>query len=210
MNGFKYKVGSENYKSDEPIVTGYEILETAGIDDPDKKGLYQKLHGKKMERIKDLGAPIDLSAPGIEKFVVLPLDQTEGEAPPLANRLPPVDLEFLEILDLRWEIKAEGNVHWLVLYDFPLPEGYNHATSDVSLRLERLYPDTQIDMVYFGNSLSRKDGGNIRQLTSANHLGRTWQRWSRHRTPQNPWRPGFDCVETHLALVQQWLERELA
>ena len=38
---------------------------------------------------------------------------------------------------------------------------------------------------------------------------RAWQRWSRHRTAVNPWRRGYDCIETHVLLVDDWLEREI-
>ena len=30
-----------------------------------------------------------------------------------------------------------------------------------------------------------------------------------HRTNENPWRRGYDCIETHLLLVNEWLAREL-
>ncbi len=40
--------------------------------------------------------------------------------------------------------------------------------------------------------------------------GRQFQRWSRHRTPGNPWRSGVDDIEAHIILVKHWLEREFA
>jgi hypothetical protein len=44
-----------------------------------------------------------------------------------------------------------------------------------------------------------------RPLAFAN---KRYQQWSRHRTAQNPWRPGLDNVCTHLLQVNNWLERE--
>ena len=38
--------------------------------------------------------------------------------------------------------------------------------------------------------------------------GKTYQRWSRHRTAQNPWKAGFDGLETHVYLIEDWLVRE--
>ena len=32
--------------------------------------------------------------------------------------------------------------------------------------------------------------------------GRTYQRWSRHRTAQNPWRVGVDGLDTHVFLIE--------
>jgi hypothetical protein len=54
----------------------------------------------------------------------------------------------------------------------------------------------------------RADGVPIKALAQQQIDGTGWQRWSRHRTPQNPWRPGVDSVATHLVLVDQWLLRE--
>jgi len=207
--GYKFKVDKEKFESDEKCITGLEILQKAGVDDVSKFGLYQKLKGKPMERIEDLTAAIDLSKKGIERFVTLPLEQQEGEAPQRVSCLPDYDEDFLNSLGLGWEVKADGGVHWLVIHHYPIPDGYNVATSTLSLRLERSYPDTQIDMVYFANSLALTNNCQIGQLASARHLGQVWQRWSRHRTTQNPWRVGIDCVETHIAQVQHWLEREL-
>jgi len=37
------------------------------------------------------------------------------------------------------------------------------------------------------------------------HLGRSWQRWSRHI--QGQWRPGIDNLATYLAYVRRCLDR---
>ncbi len=78
----------------------------------------------------------------------------------------------------------------------------------VALRIETGYPDTQLDMVYFYPHLARCDRQPIGALASQTLDGKDWQRWSRHRTGQNPWRPGEDDLASHLALVEHWLERE--
>ena len=51
------------------------------------------------------------------------------------------------------------------------------------------------------------DGSAVRATSVRTTIdGTPWQRWSRHRTSQNPWRPGVDGIPTHLALVEHWLE----
>lgn len=124
--------------------------------------------------------------------------------------LPEEDMEFLAAMPLPWETVIEGNSKRVVLRNFPVPPGYNHQEVDLNIRIEATYPDTQIDMVYFFPPLTRADG---RTINAANHPdifdGKSWQRWSRHRTPQNPWRPGVDNLSTHIALVDDWLRREL-
>lgn len=123
-------------------------------------------------------------------------------------KLPKADTTFLEDLGLKWETVREGNVNRLIVREYPVCEGYNHRLVDLYFRLLPTYPDTQIDMVYFHPHLVRIDGKQIKALANEAFDGISWQRWSRHRTPKNPWRPGVDCVETQLALVDHWLRRE--
>jgi hypothetical protein len=123
--------------------------------------------------------------------------------------LPEGDVEFLNAQGLPWETVRVGGVGRLIIYDFPIPAGYEHDRATLNLRIEPAYPETQIDMVYFLPALERIDGAAIPQISADQFDEKTWQRWSRHRTGQNPWRPGVDDVGSHLALVRFWLEREL-
>lgn len=123
--------------------------------------------------------------------------------------LPGNDREFLEARGLPWETIIDSNHKWLLLHGFPLPNGYAQTEVTVALMISGSYPDAQIDMVYFYPALVRFDGRPINALSSHNIEGTTYQRWSRHRTPQNPWRPGEDDVSSHLTLVEGWLEKEL-
>jgi hypothetical protein len=123
--------------------------------------------------------------------------------------LPEADVEHLRARGLSWETRVEGAVRWLIISEWPVPPGYNCQTVDLALRIEAGYPTTQIDMAYFSPALSRKDGKPIRAI-SVQLIGRKqFQRWSRHRTISNPWRPGEDDLSTHLLLVEDWLCREL-
>lgn len=123
---------------------------------------------------------------------------------------PEEDREFLDVrLGLTWEAVKVGGVRRLVVRKFAVPDGYNVAEVDLFLRLEAGYPDAQIDMVYFFPALTLKSGKPIGALSAEAFDGVTWQRWSRHRTGENPWIPSIDNVERHLLLVRQWLEREL-
>ena len=122
--------------------------------------------------------------------------------------LPVLDLEFLDHRRLPWEAVIEGAVRWVILHDHPVSSGYNHRNVSAALQLPESYPDTQIDMVYFYPHLAPTNGKAVRQLSTHNFDGKIWQRWSRHRTDANPWRRGYDCIETHVLLVDEWLERE--
>ena len=124
-------------------------------------------------------------------------------------QLPPDDFAYLEDNHPGWEIFREGAVSWLLLPEYTVPEGYEHKTVTVALRIEAGYPDTQIDMVYFSPGLKRTDGESIPATQVQVTIdGKSYQRWSRHRTSQNPWRAGEDDIHTHMFLVRHWLERE--
>ena len=96
-----------------------------------------------------------------------------------------------------------------MLYDFPVPKGYQQLHVEVNVRIESGYPDSQIDMVYVHPALRRLDNTPISAISSEEFDGKQWQRWSRHRTSENPWRPGVDNLATHFALVEDWFAREL-
>jgi hypothetical protein len=119
------------------------------------------------------------------------------------------DEECLAARGLPWEAVIENGVKWLIFPDYAIPEGYNHRTATAALRIKPSYPDDDIDMVYFFPALALTSGKGIRQLSLTPIGGKQYQQWSRHRTKENPWRPGLDNVCTHLIQVDSWLEREL-
>lgn len=122
-------------------------------------------------------------------------------------QLPEPDEEFLNSLGRPWETIVDGG-RWLIMQVWPVPPGYNHAAVDAAVLIEQGYPDSQLDMVYFYPHLARVDGRAIKALTGHNIDGKQWQRWSRHRTTENPWRSGVDDLSGHMLLVDDWLARE--
>lgn len=122
--------------------------------------------------------------------------------------LPEADREFLQASGITWETIIEGGSQWLLLPAFKLPHGYNHEQVTVALQILPGYPDVPLDMVWFSPALQRLDGQPIGALSEQPIDGQISQRWSRHRTAQNPWRPGEDDLSAHLLLVTYWLERE--
>lgn len=123
-------------------------------------------------------------------------------------KLLPKDKEFLNQYGLPWETIVDGS-QWVLIHDFPTHETYNHLQVSIAVRLETGYPQAQLDMVYVHPALTRKDGKPIPQTNATQQLdGKNWQRWSRHRTSANPWRPGEDSLETHVYLIEDWFVRE--
>jgi len=63
---------------DGPTITGRQILELAGRVPPERYRLDEKLRGGETRKI-ELTDVVDLTEPGVERFMTIPLDQTEGE-----------------------------------------------------------------------------------------------------------------------------------
>lgn len=74
---YKIRIDKQKYVVTDSIITGKQLLELAEKTPVEEYAIYQKLHGGKSERI-ELNHQVDLSTHGIERFVTLPLDTTEG------------------------------------------------------------------------------------------------------------------------------------
>lgn len=119
--------------------------------------------------------------------------------------LPPIDQDYLRARAPDSSVSFDGSMICVVIPSFPLPPGFNQDTADLLLRLSPGYPDVPPDMWWLYPSVCRVDGRPIAATNAQeNHLGRTWQRWSRHLSP-GQWRSGIDSLESYLALVRKEL-----
>lgn len=122
--------------------------------------------------------------------------------------LPEDDIFYLDGLKLNWETINDAGMQWVLIHDFPIFPGYNVATTSIAIKIETGYPRAALDMAYFHPALQRADGQAINALSFQIIDQTPYQRWSRHRTVENPWRPGVDDLSTHLSLVSFWFEQE--
>ena len=121
--------------------------------------------------------------------------------------LPEVDIVFLTERDIAHEIVVESGMTCIVIPRWPLPEGFDLVEADLLVRLRPGYPDVPPDMWWFAPPVRRADGQVLLATdVREHHLGRTWQRWSRHFSGVQ-WKSGVDCLESYLALIRQDLER---
>lgn len=123
-------------------------------------------------------------------------------------QLPEEDMIFLNGLNLPWEAVNDQGMQWVIVHDYPVVFGYNYKDVSVAIKIETGYPRTPLDMAYFFPALQRLDGKAINAICNQQIDGKQFQRWSRHRTGENPWREGVDDLSTHLALVDFWFEQE--
>ena len=74
---YKIKVDRVKYTTEQEMMTGREILQLAGKSPVERFQLNQRLRGGKVVKI-GYDESVDFTTPGIEKFMTIPLDQTEG------------------------------------------------------------------------------------------------------------------------------------
>lgn len=98
----------------------------------------------------------------------------------------------------------------VVWRNYPLPDGYDPPTADLLLRLSPGFPDVPPDMWWFQPAV-RLRGGTVVRATEVTeqHLGSSWQRWSRHLTA-GQWQSGIDSLESFLAIIHNELRRCVA
>jgi hypothetical protein len=204
------RIDKKTYHIHKPDPTGEELLAVAGKTSAKFK-LYQVFRGRQPEPV----APeqhVDLRAHGVERFTTVPKDPGEGSIAEATRRdfaLGEVDADALDAMKLQWStVKEPSGTLLLVIEGWKIAPGYNVTAATLTLVLPRGYPDTQVDMAYFSPALARRDGKSINNLTTVKWTIGDFQQWSRHRTAQNPWRPGVDDLSTHLSLVDDWLRRE--
>jgi len=71
------RIDKVKYTVKVPRMTGRELLKLAGKVPPEKFSISQKMHGGQVKTI-GLDDVADFTCPGVERFMTLPLDQTEG------------------------------------------------------------------------------------------------------------------------------------
>lgn len=74
---YRIRIDKQKYDVDVPAMTGRELLELAGKRPPERYRIDMKLRGGET-RLVPLDESADFTTPGLERFMTLPLDQTEG------------------------------------------------------------------------------------------------------------------------------------
>lgn len=74
---YRFTVMKRQFQTHEKEITGRKICELAGLEPPEKYKLDKKMKGGEYREVL-LDDVIDLSEPGLEKFVYITRDQTEG------------------------------------------------------------------------------------------------------------------------------------
>ncbi len=117
--------------------------------------------------------------------------------------LPQIDLDCLAERAPGYSVSNEGGMICVLIPNFALGPGFDHPTADLLLRLAPGYPDVAPDMWWFHPPVRRTDGAKIAATDAhEHHLGREWQRWSRH-LQAGQWCSGIDSLESYLTIIRR-------
>jgi hypothetical protein len=194
-----------------PVISVVDALTRAGFD-PNAWIIILKVAGQPKRQLSN-GEEIDLRSPGIEKIRLTAKDVSNGEARIAPSRdfaLLDVDKTYLDGLGFDWETRNTDGHRWLIIRDYPVPDGYTAETTAMALMIPPSYPQAEIDMFYVYPPLQRRAGGTIPATQATQTIsGLPYQRWSRHRGGVVPWNPQRDNIMSHLALVESSLASEV-
>ena len=205
---WKLNVQGVIIESHSPEIIVRQAIKQAGFNLDTPWIIVLKVAGEPKREV-DLSFVIDLRHKGIEKLRLTPRQINNGEMAAgcrVEFALLPQDVKHLGQLGLRWETLIDGGRRWLILRNYPLPSGYRSPVADIAIEVPVSYPGAQLDMFYCHLPLGLNTGATIPQTQCIETItGLPFQRWSRHRQ----WDPARDTLATHLALVDESLQREV-
>ncbi|OJY56396.1 E2/UBC family protein [Thiobacillus sp. 0-1251] len=122
--------------------------------------------------------------------------------------LPARDVKFLNERGLDWQLVPDpkGAACVLVKGFDVAGGGFSPAATDLMIRIPQQYPMTPLDMWYCDPPVRLASTGQFATASEVieTHLGRQWQRFSRHLN--GGWRPGLDGMRSFFVLIQRELQ----
>jgi hypothetical protein len=190
---FNFTIEERQMSWGKSLISGKALRSLAGVDE--RYTIYLEVRGGHDRPIADTDL-VDLSGQGIERFITVIRETTEGLV-----ALPSADRRFLEDNGLNYEIIGEAGSGGVVIKNFPLPPGkFDREAVDIMIQLPAGYPDASVDMFYTSPWIKLKSTGGYAKCADVAHqfAGTNWQRWSRHAD----WRAGIDGVRTMVARAE--------
>lgn len=195
---YKFAIDQHQKEWGKPIISGKVLRALASLQPG--YALYQEVRGGQDIEIADTDL-IDLSKPGIERFISVIKETTEG-----LTALPSMDREYLATHAIEHTLVSTGSQPGVILRNLATAKGkFSDAQADFLILLPPGYPDLPPDMFYVFPWLKLADTGAWPRAADQpfDFDGRRWQRWSRHC---QAWRPGVDGLHTMIARLHNALE----
>ena len=204
---YRIRVDKNYHLVNNPFVTAAQLIALEDKEPADRYDVFAFFSNQPKPQKMEPGKSFELRQRCLLRFVLQPKEQRDGRGTRRDFTLPETDIDYINGLGMSWETLKDRGM-WVIIYDYPVPEGYTVKAADIALMIPPSYPAAEIDMAYFHPQLQKTSGKPIRAITARSIDGRTFQRWSRHRQ-KGEWRPGIDDISTHLALVGNWLVKDV-
>lgn len=123
-------------------------------------------------------------------------------------RLLEDDERYLKEKAFEYELASEGDAGCLIFKRFPLAPGkYDRDVVDLLICIPKGYNDATLDNFYVDPELRLKTTGHFPQAAEVfeNHVGRRWQRFSRHMPV---WRAGIDTLRSFMPAAYRELQNK--
>jgi hypothetical protein len=195
---FKFTIDNRELEWGKPLISGLIVRRLAAVGDD--YAVYLEVRGGQDREISDADI-IDLSKPGIERFITVIKETTEG-----LTALPSADRTYLEDHAIPYEVVSDGAQVGVVIKDVALPKRkFDHEKADLLILLPGGYPDACPDMFFMFPWVQLIAASRYPRCADVPHMfgGKRWQRWSRH---SGAWRPGIDGLHTMIARAQHAIE----
>ncbi|MBY3027360.1 hypothetical protein HA464_32355 (plasmid) [Rhizobium leguminosarum bv. trifolii] len=195
---FNFTIENRQMSWGKNLISGKTLRNLAGVDA--RYSIYLEVRGGHDRLIAD-NHLVDLASKGIERFITVISETTEG-----LEALPSADRRFLDTHGISYEIMNESGIGAVVLKAFALPPGkFDHDKVDVMIQLPSGYPDASVDMFYTLPWIKLTATNSYAACADVAHqfAGANWQRWSRH----GEWRAGIDGIRTMVARAQLAFEK---
>jgi len=122
--------------------------------------------------------------------------------------LPARDVKFLNEREFNWQLLPDPQgAACLLIREFDVAAGgFAPSTTELMLRIPAQYPMVTLDMWYCDPPIRLVSTGQFATASEVmeSHLGRQWQRFSRHLN--GSWKPGVDGLRSFFVLIQRELQ----
>lgn len=139
-----------------------------------------------------------------DKKVTLNCDQCFHSEPP-ANYGSPIDAASVGFARFELLRQPDGWTY-LVVDDYPIPEGYAPNTTRLLVKLPPLFPDAAPDMFWLNPHVRTSSGAMPQGASVEAVLDGQWQRFSWHLQP-GAWLPGISTLRDFMRCVRARLEK---
>jgi hypothetical protein len=183
-------INRKEYEFADPHQTGRSIKERAGIPLTD---------------VLFLDRPREDDVVANDTKIMLKCDECFHSEPPANYGRPTIDAASVGFERFEVVPQADGWT-FLIVSDYPLPEGFAPNLVRLLVKLPPLFPDAAPDMFWLNPQVRTASGSQPQGTSVEQLLEEQWQRFSWHLLP-GAWRPGTSTLRDFMRCVRARLEK---